>query len=173
MAFALFIVLAFPFPYTLETSSWSGPTLNSDTTILWLSSSFTATSPSRRSVAIPDREPSIFSSCARPLLGLLERDRWFLLFFFLLFLLLFSALEFLFCLFFFPLFFFLGPLRLSLVVLAAFLFFFSSLLLSLSACFFAFCLCFLFFAASRSSFFFPFPFFFPLLVSSASLFFCF
>merc|ERR1712241_652258 len=125
MALALLTVLAWPLPYILETSSWRGPTLNSEVMTLWFSSSFTTTSPSLLRVAIPDREPIIFSSLAllrafpeRPLL-------WFFLLLLLLLLdflfLLLVFLDFLFLLLLcFLLFFFAGPLLLCLLAAPAF-----------------------------------------------------
>merc|ERR1719264_1737663 len=98
--------------------------------ILWFSSSLTTTLPSRLRVAIPDREPIIFSSLA--LLRALP-DRPLLLFFLFLLLvvldflfLLLVVLDFLFLLLVCFFLFFLGPLLLCLLAAPVFCFFFSS-----------------------------------------------
>merc|ERR1719378_1158333 len=62
VAFAVRTVLAFPWPNDLDTSSKRGPTENKEVTRMWVFSSSTFTSPDRRKVATPDKDPIDFPS---------------------------------------------------------------------------------------------------------------
>merc|ERR1719378_639543 len=75
VAFAVRTVLAFPWPSDLDTSSKRGPTENKEVTRMWVFSSSTFTSPDRRKVATPDKDPidlpsSVFFLSSFPLLCL-------------------------------------------------------------------------------------------------------